>query len=328
MPTEEKLMHKVHALMRKRGEKALKLAQETVLQEKFDFAPLNEAMKYFMEEVWFDFLHPALLSLASEAVGGKPEDTAQVGAAFVLLAGGADVHDDIIDQSATKGGKPTVYGKFGRDITILTGDALLFDGLYLLHEAVGSLSEEKRRHILVTVKQAFRGISSAEAKETSFREKTEITGEEYLNIIRMKIAVAEATTKVGAILGGGTAEEVALLSSFGRRFGILNTVRDEIIDMFEAEELENRKEKECLPLPILFTFKDTEKKAKILRLLNNQITEEILEEILNLVLDSEETNKLTQEMHAIMAEGIKQLNNIGKCKQELTLLLQSTQEDI
>jgi geranylgeranyl pyrophosphate synthase len=328
MSTEEKLMHKVHALMRKRGEKALKLAQETILEQKFDFAPLNEALNYFMGEVWFDVLHPALLSLTSEAVGGKPEDTVQVGAALVLLAGGADVHDDIIDQSEKKGGKLTLYGKFGKDIAILAGDALLFDGLYLLHVAVGSLSEEKRNQILVAVKQAFRGISSAEAKEASFRRKTEITGEEYFDIIKRKVAVAEATTKVGAVLGGGNAEEVALLSNFGRTFGILNTVRDEFIDIFEVEELKNRSEKECLPLPILFAFKNSGKKATILELLDKQITEETLEEILDLVLDSEEAKKLTLEMNTLMMNEIKKIGNIEKCKQELTLLLQSTQEDL
>ena len=62
---------------------------------------LGEALHYFFES-WFDVLHPTLIALSCEAVGGKKELTVKMGAAVVLLAGAADIHDDIMDKSLRK----------------------------------------------------------------------------------------------------------------------------------------------------------------------------------------------------------------------------------
>ena len=328
MTPQQKIMMRVKALLKERGKKALALAQQAVLEEKISYEPLQEALQYFMKEVWFDVLHPALLSLACEAVGGNPDETTQVGAALILLAGGADVHDDIIDQSITKGGKPTVFGKFGKDLTLLAGDALLFKGLYLLHDAIKLLPEAKMQRILDSVRQAFLGISAAEAKEAGWRGRTDISGQEYLDVIKMKVAVAEATTRIGAILGNGSTNEVEMLSHYGRTFGILNTVRDEYIDVFEVDELKNRAGKEILPLPILVAFQDSERKAEILRLLKEQITEDKLEKILDLTLDSEENRKLTADMKMLVQQERRQISVLKSCQEELQLLLVTTLEDI
>jgi geranylgeranyl pyrophosphate synthase len=112
MAPKKKLIEQVKAIMWERGQTALEIAKQTVAQENIQSPLLREALDYFMNEIWEDVLHPALLSIACEAAGGNPNSTTQIGAAIVLLAGGADVHDDIIDQSETKDAKLTVFGKF------------------------------------------------------------------------------------------------------------------------------------------------------------------------------------------------------------------------
>src|SRR3990170_2459939 len=121
MTSEEKLVLQVRALLFERGKAALELAKKAVLEEKVSSETLQDALRYFIVN-WEDVLHPALMALACEAVGGKREKTTQVAAAFVLLAGGADVHDDVIDESVVKDSKPTVFGKYGRDLSVLVGD--------------------------------------------------------------------------------------------------------------------------------------------------------------------------------------------------------------
>ena len=71
MPSEESLVNQVRNLLWRRGDKALEIARQEMLQEEMWFEPLGEALRYFMEDFWEDVLHPALLSLACEAVGGK-----------------------------------------------------------------------------------------------------------------------------------------------------------------------------------------------------------------------------------------------------------------
>ena len=144
--TQEKLATQATNILYKYGQQGLDAARKTVNQQTIPHQPLQEATQYFMA-CFEDVLHPALLALACEAVGGKTQDTVEVGAALVLLAGGADLHDDIIDGSTVKDGKPTVLGKYGKDLTVLAGDALLFEGFYLLQKACETFSATQRQAI-------------------------------------------------------------------------------------------------------------------------------------------------------------------------------------
>jgi geranylgeranyl diphosphate synthase type I len=326
MPKKKK-MERAIVILQKRGRKALKVARNAILEEEVEYKPLKESLQYFME-YWEDALHPALVSLACEAVGGNPNMTTRIGAAIVLLAGGADIHDDIIDQSGTKGSKQTVFGKFGKDLSLLAGDTLILKGTYLLHEACEQLQQSKRKAILGLVKRAFFEISSAEAKETSFRWKTEVSGQEYLKLIRHKVAASEASARIGAMLGNATEKETEILGHYGRIYGKLLTIRDEIVDTFEPDELEHRTKRECLPLPIILAFHDDSKKKAIIQLLKGQITKNKIEKILDISIDCKETQKLIGDMKHIVRQEIDVLLALRHCKNTLELLLESTTEDL
>jgi len=329
MTIKQKLIEKVKNLLKEKGQKALEIAKQSVLQEKSGYEPINEALRYFMEEIWLDVPHPALLSLACEAVGENPDTTASIGAAITVLAGAADIHDDIIDQSLIKDGKETVFGKFGKDVALLVGDALLFKGLMMLHEACEKLQMNQREEILRLLTQAFFKISGAEAKETGFKGKFDLSAEEYLEIIEDKAAVAEATAKIGAIIGGGTRDEIEALGYYGKTLSVLMTIRDEFIDIFELNEIKNRAENECLPLPILFTFKDSRKRDKIVSLLKEgKLTEKKKNKILDIVMTAVETRELKGKMLSLIKEADQQLKHVKKCKGTLRFILKSILEGL
>src|SRR3989304_8858870 len=138
---------------------------------------------------------------------------------------------------------------------------------------------------------------------------------------KRKGASAEATARIGAILGGGTKSEIAVLGHYGRTYGVLLTLRDEFIDIFEAEELKNRVENEVLPLPILLAFHDAAKKTAILQLLKGQVTEDNIEQILDLSLDDPETIDLTKKMRRMVQEESLKLSFVKNCSSGLKLLL-------
>jgi geranylgeranyl pyrophosphate synthase len=330
MAPEKKMMERVRALLKEQGRRALEISEQSILKEKIEYEPLREALRYFIKETWSNVPHPALLSLACEVVGGNPEETTHVGAALALLAGAADIHDDIIDQSTIKGSKPTVFGKFGKDIALLAGDALLFKGVYVLHEAAENFTKNKKQAILELTKQAFFGISSAEAQEAGFIEKLDLSGLKYLENIKRKAAVAEATAKIGATLGDGSSDEIERLGMYGKTLAILMTIRDQFIDIFEPDELKNRAERECLPLPILFVFQDPRKKDKIERLLEkgDMMTQEDADKIVDIVMTAKEIRKLQREMWSLIKEGIQQLSFSKHDSANLRMLLESTVEDL
>ncbi len=328
-PSDHKLAMKAKALIWEKGHKALEMAQHLVLEEKMPSEQLQAAVEYFMSS-WKDAAHPALLALSCEAVGGNPDSTTEVGVAYVLLAGGADIHDDIIDDSAFKYSRKTVLGKFGKNIAILAGDALLFRGFFMLQKALDAFSNAQKKVVFELTEKAFFGISSAETAESILREKScTPPAEEYLKMIESKAAVSEATARIGAVLGEGTADEAEILGDYGRAIGILLAVRDEFIDVFDLDELKNRIAKECLPLPILFALKNSEKADEIMGIIKKaQVTKRQQECLVDKVVESKETQQLIKYMKLMVKKESAQLRLLEKSKIELSIILKSTIEDI
>ncbi len=327
----KKLMKIALETLQKHGKNAFDIAKRTILQEKIEYKPINDALRYFSEEIWRDFQHPALLSLACEAVGGDPEILLDIGASIAMLSGAVDIHDDIIDKSETKASKLTVYGKFGNDIALLVGDALLFEGLSLLYEACENLPKNQGRKILKLSKNAFFEIGTAEAEETSFKGKRDLEPEEYLNVIERKAAVAETCMRIGAILGGGKIKEINALGHYGRTLGTLMAIRDEFIDVFEPDELKHRTENECLPLPILYAFQNSEVKDKVIQMLEKTIiSENDAYEIVEIIMNTKGVQELKKKMRLQVKKEIKNLNLIKneEILEELNLLLRAGIEDL
>lgn len=309
-----KVIEKITREYERVGRRAYELAKDTMLKESFEYPLLSKAINYFMQK-WRNFQHPALLAIACEAVGGKPEETTSVGAALVLLTGAADIHDDIIDKSKNKGSKATLFGKFGEDISLLVGDALLFKGLTLLNMACKELPKERGEIVQELVKQGFFELGNAEAKEASLKGNWNLTPKKYLDIIRRKAAVAEFTARSGSLIGGATPKEVEDWGRIGRILGMLMNIRDEFVDIFEVEELRNRRDNECLPLPVLYAMDNPKAKKRIVQLLKKQeLTDYDAIEIANVVLKTREVQRLKVEMQGLIEEGSNILNRYKKCK--------------
>jgi len=248
---------RVQKLLEERGSKALEEARKEVLQEKIECKEIREALNYFMQEYWQDLARPTLLSIACEAVGGDPEITTPIAVPMILISGAIDIHDDIIDQSKTKWSRPTVLGKFGKDVALLVGDALLFKGFTLLYEAIEKgIPADKVATIIDIIRKMFFELGDAEALELRFRGRMDVTPEEYLQVVRKKAADVEAHTRISAILGGGSEDEIEALSRYGRLLGMMMILRDDLVDMLDFKEAQHRIKEEGLPLPILYALQN------------------------------------------------------------------------
>jgi len=252
---QKEMMEQVEKILTERGSRALEEARNQILHEKIECNEAREALTYFMSEYWRDVFGPTLLSLSCEAVGGDPNLTTPIAVPMILISGAIDIHDDIIDQSKSKWLRPTVLGKFGKDIALLVGDALLFKGFKLLYEAVEKgVSAEKVAAIIDIIEKTFFELGDAEALELGFRGRVDVTPEEYLYVVRKKAADVEACTHISALLGRGSKEEVEALREYGRLLGMMLILRDDLLDMINFDESVHRIRRESLPLPLLYAL--------------------------------------------------------------------------
>jgi len=144
MSPSEKIAQKLQEFLEKRGEETLETVRRTITEEQksIECKEVKEALNYFINEYRLDNVRYSLPSTVCEVVEEKPEITKSVAVSLILINGAINVHSDIIRGFKSKCGKPTIYGKYGRDIALLVGDALLFKGLLLLHKTE-NLSKEK-----------------------------------------------------------------------------------------------------------------------------------------------------------------------------------------
>ena len=318
---QEEVSEQLLKFLEERGKKALEMARKTVLEEKIESKEVREALKYFMNEYWHDVARPALLSLACEAVGGDPNIATPIAVPMILISGAIDIHDDIIDESTNKGSRPTVLGKFGKDTALLVGDALLFDGFALLYKAVEKgIPAEKVAIISDIIKRTFFELGDAEALELQFRGQLDVTPEEYLHVVRKKAADMEAYTRISAILGGGSKEEINALGEYGRLLGMLVILRDDIIDMFDLEESVHRIKKEHLSLPIIYALQNPVICSTLSLLLKQTLTKKDAEKISTVVHEARGFDRIDEFMQELVQYAYSQTKRIKKNEKELQLL--------
>ncbi|MDY9922908.1 short chain isoprenyl diphosphate synthase IdsA [Methanobacterium sp.] len=183
-------------------------------------------------------LRPSLVVLSSEAVGGPVGSALKTGAAVELIHTFSLIHDDIMDQDEKRRGKPSVHVLWGEPMAILAGDTLFSKAFStVLKSEEDGVAPEKILPALHTVVDSCVKICEGQAMDMGFAERTDVREEEYLTMIYKKTAaLIAAATKAGAILGGGTPEQVEALAEYGRLIGMAFQIQDDYLDVASSEE--------------------------------------------------------------------------------------------
>ena len=316
--------------LKRRSKKGLALAKQMLLAEKIEYPKLREALEHYLSS-WSEFTHPGFFSIACEAVGGDPDDALPTQAAITMLTAAFDVHDDIIDKSEAKQEIPTVYGKFGVEIALLLGNAFLIDGLKLFAESIVVFPKERQKSMLQRLKKLLFEVGNAHALEVGLKEKKTIAPSDYQKITEMKAASIEADMYFGALFGGGNDGEVQVLARVGRILGVLATLRDDLIDVFDIEELRQRIAVQDLPLPLVFALQDQKVKEKIMDVLSKRkITESKVNTLVESTLQADSVVQLREHMQLLIGEGLNLINKLPKTKlqSQLQALLSFMLEDL
>jgi geranylgeranyl pyrophosphate synthase len=288
---------------------------------------LRRALEYY-EKNWSDVLHPGVIAIACEAVGGSEKDAVLMQVPMLFLSAAADIHDDIIDRSENKNGKPTLVGKFGEELALLVGDRMLFKAMQSLHASGKEIACERMDKIIDIIDDAFVEAVEAHTNELKFRRNLSSNPNEYLRMIEKKSAILEAHTQIGALVGNGNGKEVENLRLYGRTLGTLMSLRDEFIDVFEPEELMDRLKNGCLPLPMIYAFENPKSKKTIMNILSRpNISENEANEIVNLVFEDQRVRHLRSRMNALSNRALDITAGFRR-KDELQLLVKASLENL
>ena len=166
-----------------------------------------------------------MLTLASARLCGYPGDGHVVLAVSVEFMHTATLlHDDVVDESTLRRGKPTARLLWGNQASVLVGDFLLGQAFRMMVD-VGSL---KSLRILANAAAV---IAEGEVMQLAAAKNTATTEDEYLAVINAKTAALfSAAAEVGAAVAERPADEQSALKSYGRNLGIAFQLIDDALD--------------------------------------------------------------------------------------------------
>lgn len=178
-------------------------------------------------------IRPIILILSSESVGKVDENTYSASCAVEFLHMESVIHDDIIDNETLRRQKDPFHIKYGYNTSILTGDFVL--GLIL--NISSRLDNPRITKDLATTAML---MSEGEMIEGQLESSEDVTFDDYLKVIEYKTATAfEVASRIGAIIGGGTEEQIEALTEYGKNIGIAYQIRDDLLDWKNEDKLFN-----------------------------------------------------------------------------------------
>ena len=186
---------------------------------------------------------PLICMLASKAVGGSFEAALSAAAAIEHFQSAALIHDDIADNGQLRRGEPCMYRTEGEGIAINCGDLALslVTGSVLNDPALDDHLKIRLLHELVDM--TTRTIEGQALDLGWVRDgRFDLTVNDYLAMATLKTAYYSGATPLacGAIIGGGTEEQVETLRSFGLLTGLAFQIQDDLLNLVGKREAANK----------------------------------------------------------------------------------------
>lgn len=258
------------SLIKERGQKILKRFSQVAVIGVTD--PKLLEVIHFVISYWKDNFRPAFTSFCCEAVGGKIREVEDVSLMITLLSAGGGIHDDVLDKSSHKHFRKTVLGKYGLDSAILVGDLFILKGWMMARELIKkNFQPDKLEKIIEIFGKWTVDVTEAEFMETSCRKNLETELEQYQKILCKSMADTRACAKLGAIIGGGSKEEICALTRFGEKLGLIYRLIDDLKDTLNIEfNLHDRLQNESIPFPILYAAKKSKETKLIIKKIINK----------------------------------------------------------
>jgi len=178
-------------------------------------------------------MRPVLLLLGCDLFDGNIEKAISAALAVELFHNFTLMHDDIMDNAPLRRNQPTTHQKWNKNVAILSGDLMLVKA----YELLNSCETENLSGILNVFNEAATKVCEGQQMDMDFEEKETIFIDEYIKMISLKTAALLAgSLKIGAILGGASADDSRKLQEFGKHIGIAFQLQDDLLDVFGNPE--------------------------------------------------------------------------------------------
>lgn len=174
-------------------------------------------------------LRPVLTLAACDALCGDPGRAIHQAIAIEMFHNFTLLHDDVMDKAEVRRGRQTVHVKWNSETAILSGDAMLTTSTMLLAVKAGDHLQQALELFNGTAMNIYEG----QQLDMDFESRTDVTVEEYMEMIRLKTSVLlGCACGMGSLMAGAPFETQVKFFEYGVNLGLAFQLQDDFLDAY------------------------------------------------------------------------------------------------
>ncbi len=174
-------------------------------------------------------IRPVLVLMGADAFGDCAAKGMKAALGIETFHNFTLLHDDVMDKSDIRRGRPTVHKKYNENTAILSGDTMLT----LATKYVAEVEDDKLRRVLDTFNDMALRVYEGQQLDMDFETASEISLDDYLEMIEGKTgSLLGAAVKIGALIGGASDKDADLMYEYGVMTGLAFQIQDDWLDTF------------------------------------------------------------------------------------------------
>ena len=179
-------------------------------------------------------LRPVLLLITLEAFGGNIDEAMPAAMAVEIFHNFTLLHDDIMDNADVRRGKPSVYAKWGGNVALLSGDAMLITA----YKHLTRISASVLPRVMNIFSEMALEVCEGQQYDMDFESMEKVSVVDYMQMIERKTsALLSGSAMIGATMAGASDDDVKKIYRFATELGLAFQLQDDVLDSYGDESL-------------------------------------------------------------------------------------------
>jgi len=267
-------------------------------------------------------LRPMIVLLSAKMIGEVNQSTIDGALSLELLHTASLVHDDVVDDTLERRGKPSINAKWTNKIAVLSGD-------YIFAKSLVSGTNTNSLPIIKAIAIIGQHLSDGELLQLVKAKITDTSEENYFTVIRKKTALLFATcAEVGALSVNADMQTLDHLRNFGEYLGICFQIKDDIFDYSDNSKIGKPTGNDIrdgkVTLPLIYALQNTSgvDKDEILSMIDKKdFSSKNIETITRFAHQNGGVAYAEEQMVAYKNKAIEELNGFADSEIKNSLIL-------
>ena len=186
--------------------------------------PLINGMAGYLIQAGGKRLRPLLTLLSARLLGYQGRRHIKLAACIEFIHTATLLHDDVVDRSSQRRGRPSANAIWGDQASILVGD-------FLFSRAFEFITEDGSLDVLRVLSKTAASIAEGEVMQLGTIGNLDLSEKQYFQIIESKTSMLfDACCQVGGIIANASERDVEMVREYGYNFGIVFQMLDDLLD--------------------------------------------------------------------------------------------------